>query len=817
VPALAVALFTLCCLTPRSSRSQDLWADDFFRMRGPNGLIESLASYAGGIAAGGRFTRIGASLDARHVAYWDGTVWQRLGDGLDSGPRVLFEHAGALLAGDSAQVRSWDGQAWAPFGAHQGQGNLTLAFTVHQGQLLASFKNLGVKRWTGSSWATLGAVSPGGWVSDFVEFGGSLVACGQFTEIGGVAANSVATWNGVSWEPLGRGVTGGTATDAAVYEGDLVLSGGFRTAGERVVSGLARWDGATWSPMGEGYARHLVVRNGELWAVRGGRVVRWSGVFWQAMTFDYSSPVVAMHEDRLFASYDVSMTLPTEPYDLCEVGGERLSPVDGAGLETAGAFIVYRDSLLVSSYSGRERAFRKWIGTGWEVRIPMPSGVQCAGIFAGEPVVAGELQTGVGVPFTVGRWSGTAWEPLGGQLRYRSSEGDVRPALITRLIEFQGALHAAGLIGIPGIEPGGVVRWNGSSWEGLGAGLDVESRPDIALHHGELVATGGGIRAWNGTGWRNLGLDYTTDNRTRLVSYEGELYGTFISTVRGTMRFARFDGTFWVGIATPVPSTQLALETYGDKLVHGDYTWDRTSWSRLGSGINNTIADLIEHRGSLWASGSFTKAGGKPSIHVARWDGGPTPVVVQDLEAHAGSNGVELGWRLAEDAVRELAGVHVERSLERAGPYEARTVAPLAPSTVMSFIDPGPDLAPAWYRLVLVHRAGMRSIAGPIEAAEAGRLGATSLLEVSPSAEGGVTIRYAVGSAAGEAELLVFDVRGRLVRTLGRGRLAPGQYLLQWDRRTASGDRVPRGVYFVHLRAADRNSTRKLVLAHQAP
>jgi hypothetical protein len=45
----------------------------------------------------------------------------------------------------------------------------------------------------------------------------------------------------------------------------------------------------------------------------------------------------------------------------------------------------------------------------------------------------------------------------------------------------------------------------------------------------------------------------------------------------------------------------------------------------------------------------------------------------------------------------------------------------------------------------------------------------------------------------------VYDVGGRLVRTLGSGRLSAGSHVTEWDGRDESGAHVPRGTYFYRV------------------
>ena len=61
---------------------------------------------------------------------------------------------------------------------------------------------------------------------------------------------------------------------------------------------------------------------------------------------------------------------------------------------------------------------------------------------------------------------------------------------------------------------------------------------------------------------------------------------------------------------------------------------------------------------------------------------------------------------------------------------------------------------------------------------------------------------------ADQAELVVFDAQGRLVRTLFRGQASGGRNEIVWDGRDDQGREVPSGVYYYRLRAAGIQYTR---------
>ena len=72
-------------------------------------------------------------------------------------------------------------------------------------------------------------------------------------------------------------------------------------------------------------------------------------------------------------------------------------------------------------------------------------------------------------------------------------------------------------------------------------------------------------------------------------------------------------------------------------------------------------------------------------------------------------------------------------------------------------------------------------------------------------------IRYSV-SGTQDIRLEIFDVQGRLVRTLVNGVASPGTHETAWDGRDNRGAGVGSGVYFVRLAGAGEVTTRKIVL-----
>ncbi len=97
-----------------------------------------------------------------------------------------------------------------------------------------------------------------------------------------------------------------------------------------------------------------------------------------------------------------------------------------------------------------------------------------------------------------------------------------------------------------------------------------------------------------------------------------------------------WDGTSWTPLGSGMNGAILALErlTNGDIVAGGDFTtaggvsashiarWDGTAWSPMGTGMDATVRALTTlPNGDLVAGGSFTTADGVAADFIARWDG----------------------------------------------------------------------------------------------------------------------------------------------------------------------------------------------------
>jgi hypothetical protein len=88
----------------------------------------------------------------------------------------------------------------------------------------------------------------------------------------------------------------------------------------------------------------------------------------------------------------------------------------------------------------------------------------------------------------------------------------------------------------------------------------------------------------------------------------------------------------------------------------------------------------------------------------------------------------------------------------------------------------------------------------------------TFLAPPSPNpSRGRVTIQYGVSDER-EVSLAVYDLSGRLVKNLARGKPGPGNYTVVWMGESETGTRVSQGLYILRYEAGDFKKAEKLLI-----
>lgn len=206
--------------------------------------------------------------------------------------------------------------------------------------------------------------------------------------------------------------------------------------------------------------------------------------------------------------------------------------------------------------------------------------------------------------------------------------------------------------------------------------------------------------------------------------------------------------------------------------------------------------------------------GQSQSASFLLWGGGAyTPVEVAFIATATAENEVVLRWTVAEPSI--VAGIHIERALLEEGPFTRLTEEPLEPVSPGVYEDgdvwPG---ATFYYRMVVIGLDGTETTAPdtPVRVETGGQL-VTTLHMARPNPFREAT--WLVMDLAQDVEaatVRIYDVSGRLVKTLVDGPMPAGRHELVWQGRSESGEQAASGVYFCRFETGSVREARSMVL-----
>ena len=185
------------------------------------------------------------------------------------------------------------------------------------------------------------------------------------------------------------------------------------------------------------------------------------------------------------------------------------------------------------------------------------------------------------------------------------------------------------------------------------------------------------------------------------------------------------------------------------------------------------------------------------------------PFALAAVNARRSGDSVVIDWEPADQ--RPVLGWHIDRIT---GDQRVRLTETPLPAEARGFTAAAAAAGAAAdsdnYVVIALQPYGAVSDAGTVGTAP----GRTRLMlggaQPNP-APGAASINFAL-PRSGTARLRVYDVAGRLVRTLVSGPVAEGPGLATWDGHDDSGAPAAAGVYFYRLEAANEVLTRKLIL-----
>lgn len=328
--------------------------------------------------------------------------------------------------------------------------------------------------------------------------------------------------------------------------------------------------------------------------------------------------------------------------------------------------------------------------------------------------------------------------------------------------------------------------------------------------NGTAVGNGGRVlrTADGGTNWTSQTSG--TVVQLKHVSFSDELSGTIVGE-DGTILHSDDGGTNWVpqpsvarswlgGVSFADATSGLAVGDDGVILRTDD---GGTSWHCESGGVQSDINAVT------FIDGETAIAVGDGGI-ILSWEDGPaTPVLISAIRARPVADGIELRWKLQTD--EDINAIRVYRSTTTDGSEILLTPRAL-PGTERRYID----MTAAWgiryrYAITVTGRNSGEIRSATVEAERAPLV--AYLFQNRPNPFNPSTvIRYIVPARADRVTLRIYDVEGRVVRTLVDGPQVYGENRVTWNGRDDTGRRVASGVYFYRIMFSGFEMTKKMVL-----
>ncbi|MFK7847718.1 MAG: T9SS type A sorting domain-containing protein [Rhodothermales bacterium] len=197
------------------------------------------------------------------------------------------------------------------------------------------------------------------------------------------------------------------------------------------------------------------------------------------------------------------------------------------------------------------------------------------------------------------KWNGATWEPLG---------TGVDAPVHALAIDQSGLLYIGGEFARDGsgeFELSKIATWDGSNLGSVGNGLGTFSGVIVRSlgfdSLGDLYAAGselsGGVFKWDGQSWETIGARHQGTVNTIAFDASDNLY---------------IGGDFQTVIQTD------ESEITANRIAR----WDGTTWEGLGSGFDGEVRAMgFDNNGTLYVSGLFAKLGDGTALrHIARWN-----------------------------------------------------------------------------------------------------------------------------------------------------------------------------------------------------
>ncbi|GDY00110.1 hypothetical protein LBMAG48_25130 [Phycisphaerae bacterium] len=612
-----------------------------------SGSVLALTIFSNQLIAGGSFTTV-SGVAASNIARWNGTTWSPMSSGFTGGDvRALAVFNNELYAAGTFTTASgspanriarWNGSAWVAVqnGINIGGTGTVNALHAFNGLLFVggNFTVAGataasnLATWNGTTWASFG--NPDNTVNALGSFSGITINSnrifigGAFANIGGIAANRVATLrfdpiSGNTWSALSNTDLFSPSCTSLLIRSSGVSSfqvnATFRYSisfpiGSR--SYVSRWNGTTWAELGLSNTLCLGNYNGQIVAGVGGTpaCLAYDNTNWNELGRGNPAKIEAIANIGTDVVAAVSNTVQRRSSSGLwnRVGGfangfvRSLLVLPNNDIVAAGQF---------ASFGGSTNDIAQWDGTNW---TPLGTGFAgpadtsvnaLARMPNGDIIAAGSFATAGGLgALNIARWNGFAWSPVG---------IGIGGQVFALKVAANGDVYAGGVFSTAsGAATNNVARWDGANWRPLGTGINGQVRAIEQLPDNSIVVTGffniaGGIPVnsiarWNGTTWSTLGAGITDIGGNAGVGYAIKLLPSGDLVVAGNFQNA------------------------GGVLASKIARWNGSTWSALNSGLRDAdvagtgalgLAVLADN--TLAVCGEFDLAGTSVSANFALW------------------------------------------------------------------------------------------------------------------------------------------------------------------------------------------------------
>ena len=200
-----------------------------------------------------------------------------------------------------------------------------------------------------------------------------------------------------------------------------------------------------------------------------------------------------------------------------------------------------------------------------------------------------------------------------------------------------------------GLSAPGLAKWNGSDWSNIGFSGAVRALLSDGTNlyvAGSFTNAGGvlntNIARYDGTNWYSMGggigyYNFNSSFVSALQLHNGQLYAAGLFTNAGSVaanNIAVWNGSTWSALGSGLNNSVFALAFQGDVLYAGGSfstaggvsannvaTWDGASWSALGAGCKGGVSCIGILGSDVYVGGGFTNVGGVSAHALAKWDG----------------------------------------------------------------------------------------------------------------------------------------------------------------------------------------------------